>query len=711
MRLIRRNHRLLVLMRLVVVFSLTTFTTSSPCYAKPHEDEDKELQRQERQEVREAQREERHEARREEQQTRQVQQDARRQEQAAQQEERRETRQEAREAQRETQRETQAARQEERRQERAAQQEAQREVRQEARVAQRDAQREVQAARREERQQDRVLRQELKQEHQDTQHEARAERRTERQEAREVQPEERQAERDAKREERIRVAQAMPHVARSRHGAHATDGMGEVQDLTQTLRQLRHRGRAVVEQGAELAPWAQHPQDTRGQGNMGQPDMRDPYGFDKDSGREGADRGRPIDGEEPVPTVPAPEPAPEDPTLPEPPLEDPVVEPEPSEPGPTDEIPVEPVPTDPLPTEPPPVEPVPSDDLSPTEPPLDELVPQDPAPVDTEPVDPPPDDSVPTEPTPDEPVPTLDGVVSIDMVGEDYLLHTWRDEIDKHTAWAETYGWNDQLRNLISIYERQIAEREALLASGASPDTNTSFPYDAARIEGGSSYSWYQPPSETLDYTMNVQSLGELEGSTLLVTTSLTVAQQYDSSGYAHDPGVTYHLDAGEVIGVETQEVVVGADGSYELSYAPSISDQLAWGTGTLFTVTVTVTEPVSGQSYTYTHDRQVYLYRCPYGIVYDHETGEPIAGATVTVHNVDGSVAVLDKAANPNVNNPQVTDATGRYNCKLAIGKKYYLQVVVPGYAPYQSQVFSERWHIVREDVGLTPSLMLSSK
>jgi len=80
-------------------------------------------------------------------------------------------------------------------------------------------------------------------------------------------------------------------------------------------------------------------------------------------------------------------------------------------------------------------------------------------------------------------------------------------------------------------------------------------------------------------------------------------------------------------------------------------------------------------------------------------------------VHNVDGSIVALDKASNPNVANPQMTDATGRYNCKLAIGKKYYLTVKAPGYEEYRSSVFSERWHIVREDVGLTPSTVLSKK
>ena len=39
--------------------------------------------------------------------------------------------------------------------------------------------------------------------------------------------------------------------------------------------------------------WARNPNDTRGQGNLGKPNMKDPFGDDKDSSREKRDRGRP----------------------------------------------------------------------------------------------------------------------------------------------------------------------------------------------------------------------------------------------------------------------------------------------------------------------------------------------------------------------------------------------------------------------------------
>lgn len=40
--------------------------------------------------------------------------------------------------------------------------------------------------------------------------------------------------------------------------------------------------------------YPRNPRDERGQGNMGKPNMRDPYGHDKESGREKSERGRPI---------------------------------------------------------------------------------------------------------------------------------------------------------------------------------------------------------------------------------------------------------------------------------------------------------------------------------------------------------------------------------------------------------------------------------
>jgi len=76
-------------------------------------------------------------------------------------------------------------------------------------------------------------------------------------------------------------------------------------------------------QKLERSRWAYNPHDTRGQGNMGRPDMLDPYGHDKDSDRMElyGNRGRVIREPElppePDPELP-PEPEPELPPEPEP---------------------------------------------------------------------------------------------------------------------------------------------------------------------------------------------------------------------------------------------------------------------------------------------------------------------------------------------------------------------------------------------------------
>ena len=57
--------------------------------------------------------------------------------------------------------------------------------------------------------------------------------------------------------------------------------------------------------------FAYHPIDTRGQGNMGKPCMRDPYGHDKDRDRlETGNQGRPVECVAPV-SEPTPEPEPD----------------------------------------------------------------------------------------------------------------------------------------------------------------------------------------------------------------------------------------------------------------------------------------------------------------------------------------------------------------------------------------------------------------
>ncbi len=222
--------------------------------------------------------------------------------------------------------------------------------------------------------------------------------------------------------------------------------------------------------------------------------------------------------------------------------------------------------------------------------------------------------------------------------------------------------------------------------------------------------------SDTIDYNMTLSPPEGVDGTNLLVTTTLTSIDEYDASFNTYrwvrdaDTGVwqlktvpnEIHYDAGQAVMEQTQEVVIGTDNSFSFNYDPPF--ELASSLGFYGELSVTVTEPISGQSYTTTYDKSLYLYRCPYGKVTNARTGQPIAGAKITVHFEDGSIVPLDKASNPTATNPQYTDATGRYGVKLQTNRKYYITAEAKGYKPYKSEIFTEKWHVLREDVGLTP-------
>ena len=106
------------------------------------------------------------------------------------------------------------------------------------------------------------------------------------------------------------------------------------------------QGLDTVMSKIEHAKWSHNPYDTRGQGNMGRPDMQDPYGFDKDSGREKSERARPIGEITALPSEepPAEEPPAEEPPAEEPPVEEPPVEEPPAEEPPAGELPPEELP-------------------------------------------------------------------------------------------------------------------------------------------------------------------------------------------------------------------------------------------------------------------------------------------------------------------------------------------------------------------------------
>jgi len=99
-----------------------------------------------------------------------------------------------------------------------------------------------------------------------------------------------------------------------------------------------------------------------------------------------------------------------------------------------------------------------------------------------------------------------------------------------------------------------------------------------------------------------------------------------------------------------------------------------------------------------------VYLGDVLWGIVEDSVTGQAVIGAKITVYTEDGSIVALDKASNPTANNPQMTDATGRFGFNLQANRKYYMVASAPGYEDYQSDVFTEQFHVIREDIKMAP-------
>jgi len=117
-----------------------------------------------------------------------------------------------------------------------------------------------------------------------------------------------------------------------------------------------------------------------------------------------------------------------------------------------------------------------------------------------------------------------------------------------------------------------------------------------------------------------------------------------------------------------------------------------------------TITDTQTESKITQTADKSLYIYRDPYGNVEDSVTGQAIIGAEITVYYSDGSFVILDKAANPNTYNPQVTDATGRFAFNLRTDRQYFMIVSAPGYEDYRSGVFTEKWHVIREDIRLSP-------
>ena len=232
---------------------------------------------------------------------------------------------------------------------------------------------------------------------------------------------------------------------------------------------------------------------------------------------------------------------------------------------------------------------------------------------------------------------------------------------------------------------------------------------------------------EHIDYTLVVPE--EFAGETLLVTTTLVSLSDYEDWFYSYFVDIPFgttggiltsqeelygthlQISVGDILVEDTQEITMNEDGTYSVSYDPPVElvgDYYGYGLtgGYLAELSVTVTNPDTGASYTTTYDRQINLYRCPYGKVANKVTGETIVGAKITVHFEDDSIVSLDKATNKTHTNPQMTDATGRFGFILQSNRKYYLTAKAEGYEEYKSEIFTEQWHVLREDIEMVPKL-----
>lgn len=323
-----------------------------------------------------------------------------------------------------------------------------------------------------------------------------------------------------------------------------------------------------------------------------------------------------------------------------------------------------------------------------------EDVPEEPAPADPLPVEEPlADETLPEEILPEE---TLDlaSLLSIDFsaLGDENeaWMESWFDSVIASYSTYSTTSWVTTTYTYDQWYRMWY---DHFFPEGRDNDTSTGIRLGGTR--------------DDLDFTIS----GEWGSEPLQVTTTLVAAEDYSGYQYIYDPVTgTYTrqyitVAAGDVMQESSQEVVLdSATDSISLS---TDVDESAFNFyfGESFSVdfSVTITDTTTGSSTTSTYDSSLFLFRCPYGKVYNKETNRPIVNAKITVYFEDGSIVPLDKALNPTATNPQYSDATGRYGAKLQTGRKYYIEVIAEGYEKYRSEIFTEKWHVLREDIPLT--------
>lgn len=147
------------------------------------------------------------------------------------------------------------------------------------------------------------------------------------------------------------------------------------------------------------------------------------------------------------------------------------------------------------------------------------------------------------------------------------------------------------------------------------------------------------------------------------------VTPALSGSGLAGQNVILSAWDAnGNLLLTDVATAVTGADGIWNIAES-SYTTSLVKGTNYL---TVTISGVASDViSVTFTD---------PFGIVFDSVTNNPIANASVTIYNADGTLCVngVDIAAGDF--NPQTTAADGAYNFLCANGN-YYITVNAAGY------------------------------
>ncbi|MBN3037874.1 MAG: hypothetical protein JW869_00490 [Candidatus Omnitrophica bacterium] len=323
----------------------------------------------------------------------------------------------------------------------------------------------------------------------------------------------------------------------------------------------------------ERARWMHNPHDERGQGNMGRPDMLDPFGHDKDSNREKSERARPI---KETPLQPQ-EPQQEDPGLPEQNMDEPAVD--------------DPEAQEPLPEQPPLV--------SNEEPSFEEILLS----------------------------------LSMDTYNEDYAAHIrWR--IENIKSLMERYPENTETYLLaIQQYEKELAyvngmEQGAILMTASHPYMDMGFyGEDATRsMEAGImeyNLTFDQLPDEFIDKPLQITTTITSKFDYLYESVNHVVPGQEEAAleqakeWYGEDIETWYNEEgelifkayeishkSGDILWQQTQDFIWDGENSFSGVFYPT--RDLAGNSGCWTDLTITITEPTTENTVSITCDRPI---------------------------------------------------------------------------------------------------------